>query len=71
MGYIKIWLNYKQRRTILKIIRCTHCNKPLFEAEENTIVIKTCPECKVQNKIKVRNSIRVETDKIINFKKIN
>ena len=49
----------------MKIIRCTNCNKPLFEAEKNTIVIKTCPECKVQNRIKV------EADNIINYKKIS
>lgn len=45
----------------MKIIRCTHCNAPLIEAEENTIIVKTCPECKVQNRIKV------EADNIIGY----
>ena len=49
----------------MKIIKCTNCNKPLFEAEENTIIVKTCPECKVQN------SIKIETDNVISYKKIS
>ena len=49
----------------MRIIKCANCNKPLFEAEENIIVVKTCPECKVQNRIKV------ETGNIVNYKKIS
>ena len=49
----------------MRIIRCANCNKPLFEAEENVIVVKTCPKCKVQNRVKV------ETGNIISYKKIS
>lgn len=49
----------------MKIVRCTNCDKPLFEAEQNTIVVKTCPECNVQNRVKV------ETDDIKSNKKIS
>ena len=48
-------------------VRCENCGEVLLEAEEkaNIIIVRTCPQCKSQNKVKIENGVINEQD-IIN-----